>query len=517
MIIIPQNSNTLSSRLSIKSQAIAIMVAGIAVMVILLGLLTNYVVNQQSKTLMLKNAFQITEGLAQQAVFPILSGSEENAESAINQVLGFQPVITARLRVEHNKIFIEKSKNNHSLPIKTNQPKTTEIIDENSKFWLISTPVKVIAEAESEFDFNDSSQSDETIGFAEVLYSKANLIEAQEKITLIILMVGSISVFFLSIILYIGLVELFTPLNDLATTMEKSEQAGEHKLAQINGAKEVRNMAISYNNMMHVLEQQEESITKHRDQLEQEVEIRTKELVQARDSALTASRHKSEFMANMSHELRTPIQSIIGYGELITEELEVEGNFELIDDMDKVTNNAQRLLNMINTLLDLAKIEAGKLDLNNASISLEKLLISLQDVISPIAAKNLNSFKIHNLTNISQFITDKDKLEQTLINLLSNACKFTQQGEVSLTIYVGNDQITFDIEDTGIGLTPNQKKYIFEEFRQVDTGDSRKFGGTGLGLAISQRFVQLMDGRITVESEIDKGSVFSVVIPYHSV
>ena len=185
--------------------------------------------------------------------------------------------------------------------------------------------------------------------------------------------------------------------------------------------------------------------------------------------------------------------------------------------MEKVTNNSQRLLNMINSLLDLAKIEAGKLDLHNTDVSLAQLITSINDVIKPIAAKNQNNFNIHNLANIAQFVTDKDKLEQTLINLLSNACKFTQQGEVSLTIYVGNEQITFDIEDTGIGLTAKQQEYIFEEFRQVDSGDSRQFGGTGLGLAISQRFVELMNGRISVVSEVNKGSVFSVIIPHNSV
>ena len=502
----------LSANLSIKSQTIAIMVLGVFVMVTLLSIITSYVVNQQSRDLMLKNAIQITEGLAQQTVFPILSGAPENAETAMAQVLGFQSVINAQLIADSSTVFLEKSKIALSLPIKTRQHTETTITDNNSQYWLVSSPVKIISNTDSEFEFSRSEQDDEIIGYAEVLYSKENLSKAQKNITVIIFVVGLCSVILLSIALHIGLVSLFKPLNALELIMEQAENTGEHKFAKIAGAKEIRNMAHSYNSMMHVLEKHEESITRHRDQLEKEVEVRTKELVLARDTALTASRHKSEFMANMSHELRTPIQSIIGYSELITEELELEGNFTLIDDMDKVTSNAQRLLNMINSLLDLAKIEAGKLDLHPIDIKLSALEVTLNDVISPLALKNNNQFKIINKSQITQFTSDKEKLEQVLINLLGNACKFTQNGQVSLTIYQHNQELCFDIADTGIGLTQAQQQYIFEEFRQVDSGDARKFGGTGLGLAITKRFVELMHGRISVESEIDKGSVFTVAI-----
>ena len=256
-------------------------------------------------------------------------------------------------------------------------------------------------------------------------------------------------------------------------------------------------------------------IKSHRDQLEKEVDIRTAELVDARDAALNASRHKSEFMANMSHELRTPIQSIIGYGELVTEELELEANFELIDDMDKIAKNAQRLLTLINSLLDLAKIESGKTDVNKTDVSLESILVNLSDTITPLAQINNNQFSIEQKNNIKRIFTDKEKLEQVLLNLLSNACKFTKDGQITLTLYNDSSHLHFEIKDTGIGLSAEQQGYIFDEFRQVDAGQARKFSGTGLGLAISKRFVELMTGEIKVTSALGEGATFTVSLFTH--
>ncbi|WP_048695806.1 sensor histidine kinase [Catenovulum maritimum] len=506
---------------SIKSQAIGIVVTGVAIMMVMLSLLTSQTVNKQSRDLMLKNAFQITEGLAKQTVFPLLSGSEFNAKAAMEQVEGFQSVIAARLTKEDHSTFSLLGEIPKSLKQQNKSITKTQIVAETENYWLVASPISLQSEdneLEDEFAFSFETESNqkqaaEIIGYAEVYFSKSNLISAQKRITFTITLIGFSSVFALGVLLYFALVKLFKPLDSLASTMALAQQTTDHHFAEVSGAKELREMAKSYNQMMEVLEKHEESITKHRDQLEKEVEIRTKELVQARDSALTASRHKSEFMANMSHELRTPIQSILGYGELITEELEIEGNFELIDDMDKVTKNAQRLLVMINSLLDLAKIEAGKQDLNDIDLSIEKLANDLNDVIPPLAAKNNNQFNITNLAQQTHFISDKEKLEQVLINLLSNACKFTENGAVNLFIKTEHQHIYFEIQDTGIGLSQEQQDYIFEEFRQVDSGQSRKFSGTGLGLAISKKFIELMNGRIQVSSELGKGATFTVILP----
>ena len=514
----PFNLSIFNSNISIKSQVISFMVIAISLMTLIIGFVTTAGVNQQYRQLMLDNAFQITEGLAKQVVFSLLSGSEQNAQDAMNQVIGFQSVSAAQLQLEDQSIFltIGKIPNNNSNTQLT-VVEQTRITFETPQYWLIKTPVKVLPDTNSseasEFDLAIDSQEEQIIGYAEVVYSKEYLKEAQTQVGLLISIVGITSVVLLGIVLRFGLLKLLKPFGALADTMQKAKATGEHVLAEAQGAKEIKNMASAYNSMMMVLDQQDHDLKQHRDQLEKEVDIRTAELVDARDAALNASRHKSEFMANMSHELRTPIQSIIGYGELVTEELELEANFDLIEDMDKISKNSQRLLILINSLLDLAKIESGKIEVNKTDVSLESILVNLSDTITPLAQINENQFAIEKNNTVARIFTDKEKLEQVLLNLLSNACKFTKNGQITLTIYNDNSYLHFEIKDTGIGLSPEQQSYIFDEFRQVDSGQARKFSGTGLGLAISKRFVELMDGAIKVQSELEQGATFTVSLP----
>ncbi len=508
-----------NSNKSIKNQVIRFMIVGVTLMTIIISVVTTIGVNFQSQQIMLNNAYQITEGLAKQAVFSILSGSEQNAQEAMDQVQGFQSVVSARLSLDNHNDFLIMGDYPADTEKSTLAIKKTQIIKETNDYWLIKTPVKALAQSspseEDEFELDSDLVGEQNIGYAEVIYSKEKLREAQRQIVVLVAIVGILSVSILSIVLRFGLLRLFKPLGMIANIMKKSQNTGEHLLAREIGAKEIHDIASAYNNMMTVLKQQEYDLVTHRDQLEIEVSIRTKELVEARDAALIASQHKSEFMANMSHELRTPIQSIIGYGELVVEELELEGNFDLIDDMDKISKNSQRLLNMINSLLDLAKIEAGKLDIKLSEVFIDELAVSLLDTIEPLAKKNNNSFKINQGCSLPKITTDQEKIEQVLLNLLSNACKFTENGEIYLTISNDNSHIFFEIRDTGIGLSEKQQHYIFDEFRQVDSSHSRKFSGTGLGLAISQRFVELMKGKITVTSELNHGATFTVSIPYN--
>ncbi len=505
------------SNKSIRRQAIIFLITSISVMTLIISVLTVAGVNQQSRELMLKNAFQITEGLAKQAVFALLSGANQNAKEAIQQVQGFQSVLATRLRYENQEVFISEGKYPSELDSFTSLVSDSQILKETADYWLIKTPVKLINETpdsdEGEFEFDLAEPKEQVIGYAEVIYSKASLLQSQQRVAIIITSIAVISVLVLAAILNIALAKLFAPLEQLAQTMRQAKATKEHLYAEVTGAKEIRKMAGYYNSMMEVLEQQENELISHRDQLEHEVKIRTKELVEARDTALIASQHKSEFMANMSHELRTPIQSIIGYGELVTEELELNGDFELIEDMDKIAKNSQRLLFMINTLLDLAKIEAGKIELFPSEVSLKELQLTITETIQPLAQKNNNQFEITNGCQHSKILIDKEKLEQVLLNLLSNACKFTEQGKVALNIHSDDQKIYFAVTDSGIGLSDEQQAYIFDEFRQVDTGQARKFSGTGLGLSISKRFVELMQGQLSVSSTLGQGATFTITLP----
>jgi signal transduction histidine kinase len=298
--------------------------------------------------------------------------------------------------------------------------------------------------------------------------------------------------------------------------MLDSEKTGAHLRAEFNGPREVQRMAHAYNSMMKVLDQQDEELRLHRDQLEAEVDIRTRELIEARDTALTANRHKSEFLANMTHELRTPIQAIIGYVDLVKEELEIEGLPELQDDLDKVTNNSRRLLSLINSVLDFAKVEAGKMDINLEVISISTIISNVKETIQPLVVRNHNQLVIVGAQLLDQITVDREKLEQVLVNLLSNACKFTDKGTVTFDVTLHKEDVLFSIRDTGIGIDEDDVRGIFDEFQQVDGSQARQFQGTGLGLAICKRFCELIGADISVTSEINVGSTFMVKVPVKS-
>ncbi len=239
---------------------------------------------------------------------------------------------------------------------------------------------------------------------------------------------------------------------------------------------------------------------------------------QARMAAESANRAKSTFLANMSHELRTPMNAIIGYGEMLVEEAEDTGQEDLIPDLNKILAAGKHLLALINDILDLSKIEAGKMTLFVEDIRVHDLIDDVATTIEPLVAKNRNELKIELADGLDTLVADETKIRQTLFNLLSNACKFTTEGTITLRSYRkqqgGNtDRFFFEVSDTGIGMTPEQLAKVFDEFTQADASTTRKFGGTGLGLSICKKFCQLMGGDIRATSEPDQGSTFIVEIP----
>jgi signal transduction histidine kinase len=294
--------------------------------------------------------------------------------------------------------------------------------------------------------------------------------------------------------------------------MDEAKHHCPHTYANLKGPKEITQMAEVFNRMMASLEEQDSRLRKHQEILQSEVTTRTRELVEARDAALTASRHKSEFLANMSHELRTPLQAIIGYSDLVKEELILEGMDQRAEELERVIHNAQRLLSLINNVLGLAKIEAGKVELRIQAVNLRELITEATQTVAPLLRLNNNTLDV-NVQGAQELLIDREKLLQSVLNLLSNACKFTKEGNVSLEAVHGTDSLTIRVGDTGIGLTVEQQKVIFEEFRQVDGSTTRKFEGTGLGLAITRRFCELMGGDIEVSSTPRAGSVFTIHIP----
>ena len=267
------------------------------------------------------------------------------------------------------------------------------------------------------------------------------------------------------------------------------------------------------------VEMMEIAFSRMSDEVNALIDLKTKEMATARDEAREASSAKSRFFANMSHELRTPLNAIIGYSEMLLEDCEDLGNDDMIPDLKRITNSSKHLLSLINNVLDLSKIEAGKMDMYFTPFSIDTMIETIKDVSGPLATKNNNEFIIKNNVK-GEMTSDETKLRQCIVNFLSNAFKFTENGQVALVIdqkeIEGKEYINFDIKDTGIGMTEEQLGKLFDTYTQAERSTSAKYGGTGLGLSISKHFAEMMGGGVEVTSEVGKGSTFSIFVPKQS-
>lgn len=252
-------------------------------------------------------------------------------------------------------------------------------------------------------------------------------------------------------------------------------------------------------------------------QLEARVKERTVELVNARNVAQEASRTKSRFLANMSHELRTPLNAIIGYAEILMEDAEDDGNQAIQDDLHKILGAGRHLLDLISDVLDISRIETGKITIEPELFNLRALVDEVVSIMGSMVEQRKNRFHVECDAEVGEMYADQTRIRQVLFNLLTNANKFTEAGDITLVvrreICEERPWISCQVRDTGIGISPEQQKKLFKPFMQVDASSTRKYGGTGLGLVISLRFCQLMGGTIRVQSELGKGCVFTVVLP----
>lgn len=323
----------------------------------------------------------------------------------------------------------------------------------------------------------------------DLIVARVNRFETRRSVVSVVALAAIAAAIYLAVGFYVAVQQTIAGLDEATQRMVK----GDMNYRFTSGSRdELAQVAVSFNNI-------------------------ASELMVARDQALESNRAKSTFLANMSHELRTPLNAIIGYSELIEEEMVDEGNDEFIPDLKKIQTAAAHLLSLINDILDLSKIEAGKMELFMEAVDVPSMIKEVTTTILPLIEKNGNRFEVNCPDWIGPMQTDLTKTRQILFNLLSNASKFTLKGLVKLDIdrrvEGGEEVISFTITDSGIGMTSEQLIKLFKDFSQADSSTTRKFGGTGLGLSISRRFAQMLGGDITVTSQISVGSSFTLKLP----
>jgi signal transduction histidine kinase len=286
----------------------------------------------------------------------------------------------------------------------------------------------------------------------------------------------------------------------------------DHRI-QLGSRDELGDLANAFNGMAAHLREARDELT----QANVELERRHLEQQALMEAAESASLAKTQFLANMSHELRTPMNAIIGYSEMLTEEAEELGVGKLVPDLNKINGAGKHLLSLVTDLLDLSKVEVGKMELNLEWFHVREMLNDVTATMQPVARNNGNDLAVKIDPALGRMQADPTKVRQALFNLVGNACKFTRNGHIELQAtredLPSGPWVSFHIKDSGIGMTPDQARKVFEPFTQADASTSRKYGGTGLGLTISRRFCELMGGSLHVESEIGIGTTFTIRLP----
>ncbi|MGB0935669.1 MAG: ATP-binding protein [Alphaproteobacteria bacterium] len=355
------------------------------------------------------------------------------------------------------------------------------------------------------------------LGELQVVLSQDSLIqEEREEIifvlkVLLVLLLTTMGTVYLALTIFIT-----TPLQNMTRIMRKMAGGDLNHTIPVEKRDEFGVMATAFNTMTHQLKE----IYKTIEERTLELEATNVELEDARKESDSANKTKSQFLANMSHELRTPLNAIIGYSEILIEEAPDLKPKDFIPDLEKIVRSAKHLLQLINEVLDLSKIEAGKMILHLQDFQLPTLVNDVTNLVSPLMGKGNNRFEINLDENLNTVHSDEMKIRQNLLNMLSNAAKFTHNGNIILDVkhetLNDNDFMVFAVKDSGIGMTAEQMGKIFNAFTQADASTTREYGGTGLGLAITKKTCELLGGDIIVDSKVGQGSTFTMRLPVRS-
>jgi len=496
---------------SFRRQLTQVSAVGILVLALAISLVTSGVLARRLEALLLDYLVQLTEQLGTESVFAFLSRDRDVARTRVARIQAFPGVCQAALLEPNAGPLVGPSEAGARLLAGTPGAwrQRAALAGEDRACWHFAAPVRTHPLAISPLE---ARRTPELLGYIYIAWEKAPLFAVRAWLVavsgVIALAMAALAIGWLQHYLR----RLTDPLSDLAGVMQRMRGGEEDVRATVTGPVEIREIGRAFNELMARLE-------RHRAALEAAVEIRTLELREARDAALTAARYKSEFMAAMTHEMRTPLQSIIGYTQTGQQELqflENEADPVILGSLSRclriVLGASDELLSRINQVLDLAALEAGRREVTLERVDLSALLDQVVSVLKPLAERNHNRVEVVR-EGLPQVKIDRDKLRQIVRNLLDNACKFTHDGTVRLHVCAGNGVLAVEVTDSGIGIPADQLDLIFEPFRQVDMSDTRRYGGTGLGLAIARNVCRLLGGTLTVTSTLGQGSCFRVVIP----
>ncbi len=515
---ITRHGATGKRRGSFRRQLFLIIAACGFVVALVVAMAYSYTTSEYIRNLYTDQALQATQGFAQVSELALLLGSGDNAEGAAKTTLSFPSIKFVSLIDSEGQPLKYWGKRPGKLVQFDNQrPQEpgAALISEVDNAWHFWAPVYTQSAA-AQADYGvilTGVEQQEYLGFVYVVQDKKEFIASQYESFRRNAVIGLVCAVLFIFLLHFAINRVLAPMTRLALVMDRARQGDTDARAVPAGAIELVNMAETYNSVMDNLADRDMRLMQQKGELESEVTLRTQELVQARDEAVDASRHKSEFLSNISHELRTPLQAILGFSDIMHEGLEDEGLEDLCKDVERITVNANHLLNLINSILDLSKIEAGRIDVNATQVKISNVARQAQETMLPLMQQNSNELILDIEEAEGLIEIDQTKLLQILLNLLSNAGKFTQLGEVKLKIRQHASELNIQVADTGIGMSQQHLSMIFDPFRQIDGSATREFQGTGLGLSITRRFCEVMGGYISVTSELGHGSTFSVRFP----
>ena len=358
----------------------------------------------------------------------------------------------------------------------------------------------------------------DTAELVRLLKARIDNFAHKERLIAAIACVALLAVLYVWLAFYSSMMRTVNRLRDASERMVGG--AIDQQLVTLETRDELGQVVTSFNNVAIRLRQEwKQAQDESRRAREAELQLleHEKELVRARDAAEDANRAKSQFLANMSHELRTPLNAIIGYSEMLQEASEDVGQEDFIPDLKKIHGAGKHLLHLINDILDLSKIEAGKMSLFVESFDVGNLVQEVATTVHPLIQNNANLMEVQMGDALGSMNSDVTKVRQCLFNLLSNASKFTEKGVIRLRVSreasAGGDMLQFEVSDSGVGISREQLAKLFQAFSQADASTTRKYGGTGLGLALTRRFCQMMGGDVVVTSDVGKGSTFTIRLP----